>query len=159
MSKKRAEKRPVMRRAELEMKAAIAGREAVEKARDAGASPKVIGQLARGAKVRVIGGIEVRAGSLKCAAALDRCWATDMFKEASPIRRMLLMVTAYLKPNEAIAAMAKGEDDFLSLAEDFSEQVPMAELRDLMAEIQGHIVDLVGEGGGAKAAEPGESRR
>lgn len=156
-TKKRAAKKPVMTRQQVEIAVAMAGAEAHEQAASRGTDPKVLRALARGASADQVGGFKVGAASLNTMVALDRLWGTQAFTVASPLMGLVYMVYAYLNPDAALAALETGDDVFVRRATAFAAKVPMNQVRDLAALIKGHIADLMGDPGGAAGeAAPGK---
>jgi len=157
-AKTAADTRPTLTRLEVEKRVAGAGHEAVQKASKAGASDKLVKTLARTASREVYGQLEIKAPSLNSMVALDRYWASDLYKNASMVMALVYTVYAYLNPDRALTNLAESEDVFHTQAVEFSKTIELEQLRAIAASVKGHIGDLFGTGGAAEEATPGEPR-
>jgi len=160
-NKRAKDTRPTMDRMEVEMRVAHAGHEAVQKASKEGASPKLTKALARGARKDQVGGLLIGAASLSSMVSLERYWSTALAGQAGPSTALAYTAFAYLRADEALAALDADEAAFAKAAVEFSKEIPLDSLREISAAIQGHIKDLFATdnaGGAADAgALPGES--
>lgn len=158
-AKTAADTRPTLTRLEVEKRVAGAGHEAVQKASKAGASKRTLHALAAAGHPKLeIAGFTVGPATLNSMVALDRYWQTDLAKTASAIMALVHTVYAYLRPDEALAALEISEAEFAREAQELSKQIPMAQMSALAGRIKQHITDLFAttDGGAAEEAVPGE---
>lgn len=153
--------RQQMARHDVEREVAIAGAKALASSRGQSTDPAVLRAMAKGARRDVIGELEVRPASLANMLAIDALWGTALWPTLSPIKMLIYLVYAYLRPDETLEALNAGgadaEEQFRRDAESFSRQVPLEQVKKISVIVRSHIKDLMGDGSGgaADAVAPG----
>jgi len=149
MSKKRdrqsKDTRPPIQRRDLERQVAEAGRKAVVEAGGKPADPKVLVALAGTGRPDVIAGIDIHQPALNALVAWEQWLASKAAKTATPVTMLAATAYAYLRPDEAIEAMKRGDDVMLDQTRDFSRELDVPALKKITLIIRAHIADLFGD--------------